>query len=277
MELLELLSGPEAFAGGGLGVNRIAELTGRDKAVVSRALATLADAGLVARDKTTRSYRLGPRLFAMAARTREATLVSEARPYLRWLARHTGETTHLCVLRGGNVLTLVSELSPFDVRTSSWEGLTAAAWRTPSGWVLLSDWADDELTAWYTDHGHDLAVLTDPAAWSAPAASFAPAELPERQPVHDLASLQTVAARVRQQGYATADEEFEVGVVAASAPVFDYTGTITAAINVSAPKARIGDRLDTLGRFVARAAEPLSRRMGGTPTVQSDQSLPVAQ
>lgn len=278
IEILELLGGPESVTNGGLGVSRVAEVTGRDKAVISRALATLADVGLVTRNGATRSYRLGPRLFALAARTREAALVAESRPYLRWLARHTGETTHLCVLRGGNVLTLVSELSPYDIRTSSWEGVTTAAWRTPSGWVLLSDWSATELSAWYEDHGHDLAVLTDPATLTmVPTTTFAPAELPDRQPVHDLSSLLEVTHRIRSQGYATSDEEFELGVVAASAPVFDYTGTIAAAINVSAPKARIGERLDTLGRFVARAAEPLSRQMGGTPTVKSDQDLPVAE
>ncbi|MER6899364.1 helix-turn-helix domain-containing protein, partial [Amycolatopsis sp. NPDC000740] len=45
VDLLEVLALPEARDG--LGVSRVAELSGRDKAQVSRALATLADAGLV--------------------------------------------------------------------------------------------------------------------------------------------------------------------------------------------------------------------------------------
>src|SRR3546814_17107170 len=57
------------------------------------------------------TYDLGPKLFALAAQTQEAALVRRARPILRQMATSTRETTHLCVLRGGNVLTLLSELS----------------------------------------------------------------------------------------------------------------------------------------------------------------------
>ncbi|MGR9902790.1 helix-turn-helix domain-containing protein, partial [Escherichia coli] len=46
IEILEILGSAEAVTGGGLGVSRVAQITGRDKAVVSRSLTTLADAGL---------------------------------------------------------------------------------------------------------------------------------------------------------------------------------------------------------------------------------------
>src|SRR5258708_29622471 len=173
LEILDLLSSSEALQSGGLGVVRVAELTGRDKAVISRALATLASAGLVTRHPGTLAYRLGPKLFALAAQTIEAALVAEARPYLRAITRHTGETTHLTVLRQGNVLTLISELSPHEVRTRGWQGITTAAWRTPSGWVLLSDWAEQELASWYADHGHDLALLNDPVTTPGRSSPFA--------------------------------------------------------------------------------------------------------
>jgi DNA-binding IclR family transcriptional regulator len=265
IEVLDLLSGPETLASGGLGVLRIAELTGRDKAVISRALATLADAGILTRNPATLTYRLGPKLFALAARTLEATLAAQARPHLRAIARHTGETAHLCVLRGGNVLTLISELSPQEIRTAGWEGVTTAAWRTPSGWVLLSDMGQEELSAWYADHGHDTAVVGAAAANSperSPVFAVSDGEQPGRVQVRDLPSLVTVIDGIRARGYATSDEDFELGVVAASAPVTDFTGRVIAAVNVSAPKARIG-RLETLGRYVAQAAEPLSRHLGG--------------
>jgi DNA-binding IclR family transcriptional regulator len=262
VEILGVLGGTEALQSAGLGVLRIAELTGRDKAVTSRALATLADAGILARHPDTLAYRLGPRLFALAARTLEATLVAEARPYLRKIARHTGETTHLCVLRGGNVLTLISELSPQEVRTTGWEGVTTAAWRTPSGWVLLSDRDPAEMSAWYADHGHDTAVVGDLAGGPASVYAVRDGAGPERIQVRDLPSLRTVIAGIRARGYATSDEDFELGVVAASVPVTDFTGRVIAAVDVSAPKARIG-RLDALGRYLTHAAEPLSRRLGG--------------
>src|SRR5690606_19431262 len=151
IEILEALGSAEA-AHGGLGVVRVAQLTGRDKAVVSRSLATLAEAGLAERDGSTLAYRLGPRLYAMAALTLESRLATQSRPGLRRVAQQARETTHLCVLRGGNVLTIASELSPHEFRTNGWEGVTTAAWRTPSGRVLLSDLDEDSLTRWYEEH-----------------------------------------------------------------------------------------------------------------------------
>lgn len=264
IEVLEALGQPEAFRNGGLGVVRIAEITGREKTVISRTLATLAGAGLVSRDPETLTYRLGPRLFALAARTAEAVLVRESRPYLRRIARHTGETTHLSVLRGGNVLTLVSELSPYEFRTAGWEGVTTAAWRTPSGRVLLSDWDDEELAAWYEQHGNDRPMV-GPGRTDLVSSAFTvlDAPPPEQVVVHDLSDLRAEIALVRQRGYAISDEELEVGVVAASAPVTDFTGRVIAAVNVSAPKARMPESLDTIGKFVAKATEPLSAHLGG--------------
>jgi len=264
IDMLETLGSPEALRSGGLGVMRIAELTGREKTVTSRTLATLSDAGLVIRDPESLAYRLGHRLFALAARTAEATLVREARPHLRRIARHTGETTHLSVLRGGNVLTLVSELSSYEFRTAGWEGVTTAAWRTPSGRVLLSDCDDDELVAWYEQHGHDQPMV-GPGRSDPPGSAFAVLEAlpPERAVVNDLDDLRREVARIRDCGYAISDEELEVGVVAASAPVTDFTGRVVAAVNVSAPKARMPASLSMIGEFVAKATAPLSQHLGG--------------
>ncbi|TQL41977.1 IclR family transcriptional regulator [Homoserinimonas aerilata] len=264
VEILELLGDAEAFRNGGLTVTRIAEITGRDKAVISRALATLAASDIIERDEDTLNYRLGSRLYALAARTSQATLAAQSRTSLRHIAQSTRETTHLCVLRGGNVLTLISELSSHEFRTTGWEGITTAGWRTPSGRVLISDWDETSIAHWYNQHGRDRALLgpLDPALASA---GFAVLDSPpaDKAVVTDLASLMAEIDRIRTRGYALLDEELEIGVVGASAPVIDFTGRIVAAVNVSGPKSRIGHRLDALGSFVARAAAGLSASIGG--------------
>lgn len=261
IELLEVLAGPEAEAEGGLGVLRIAEQVDRDKAAVSRALATLAEAGLLERDPERLTYRLGPRLYSLAARTAEASLVQRARPVLRQMVATSRETSHLCVLRGGNVLTLVSEMSPHLVGTTSWAGTTTAAWRTPSGRVLLSDWDRASVEAWYSTHGDDAALLSPRPTPSSELFSLVEPPL-DNVVVHDLATLHAELGRIRRRGYATSEAELEDGVVAASAPVRDATGTIVAALNVSAPRSRLGGRLDDLGAFVARCAAALSSAVG---------------
>jgi DNA-binding IclR family transcriptional regulator len=263
IEILELLGGAEAMRSGGLGVVRIAQLTGRDKAVVSRALATLADALLLERDPETLNYRIGSRIYGLAARTTESRLVAESRAHLKRVAQLTRETSHLCVLRGGNVLTVLSELSPHEFRATGWEGVTTAAWRTPSGRVLLSDWDQASLKRWYAEHGNDRPIV-GPADPIMAAAGFSvlSAPPPEKAVVTDFNSLLVELSAIRSRGYALLDEELEIGVVGASAPVRDLSGRIIAAINVSAPKGRIGDRLDTLGHYVAAVATELSQQLG---------------
>jgi len=66
----------------------------------------------------------------------------------------------------------------------------------------------------------------------------------------------------RRAGYAVVDEEFEPGLVAAAAPVRDFRGGVVAALNVSAPKFRLGDRLPFAARAIKAAAEELSAQMG---------------
>lgn len=264
--LLEALGSAEAEAAGGLGVVRVAELVGRDKGIVSRTLATLAEVGMVSRDPVTQNYRLGYQLYALAARTLEAELVRASVPHLRRVVTATRETANLCVLRGGNVLTLSSEMSEYAFRGVGWEGVSTAAWQTSSGRVLVSDWADDDLRRWYDVHGNDTAVLRPFATFANPAGGLE--SLPPRQGrprITDFAGFRAEMIKIRAYGYATVDEEFEKGLVGVSAPVFDFRQNIVAAINVSGPKPRLGAHLEEVGALTARIARELSAELGAFP------------
>ena len=260
LELLEILGLPEAVSGNGLGVVRIADLSGRDKGQVSRTLATLADAGLVARDAVNQHYRLGYQLYALAARTSESRLVREAAPFLRRVVIATHETANLCVLRGDNVLTLTSEVSEYAFRGIGWEGVSVAAWRTSSGRVLISDRTEADLQQWYDIHGSDRPVTGPLSPVMREAGVIAPVE---GAPLFtDFAGLLREIHRIRARGFATVDEEFDLGVVGASAPVYDFRGNIAAAINVSAPKSRVGSHLNEMGVLISRIAAELSQPLG---------------
>lgn len=138
-----------------------------------------------------------------------------------------------------------------DIRGRSREGMTTAAWRTPSGRVLLSDWTDDALREWYEIHRDDPVVL-----------GVAAQALPSGKPlVKDFEGLKNEISRVRRQGLAVVDEKFELGVVGVSAPVFDSRKSIIAAINVSAPKSRFGSRLGEAGKITIRVAAEVSQRL----------------
>jgi DNA-binding IclR family transcriptional regulator len=264
LEVLEILGSMEAGSTFGMGVTRVAELSGRDKGQVSRTLATLADSGLLERDRSSGKYRLGFQLYAMAARTQEARLVTETLPFLREVVSLTHETAHLCVLRGGNVLTLKSEISPSAFRGVGWEGIAVAAAQTSSGRALLSDWSESELRSWYREHAADSLVVQPEIALPPGIAELDREAVRGRLKtrVRNLDDLLRELETARSQGYAIVDEEFELGLVGASAPIRDASNRIVAVINVSAPKTRIGAHLHQVGEIVRRVGKAASLKLG---------------
>lgn len=227
--------------GGGLGVTRLAELVGREKSQVSRALKVLAEHGLVERDPETLAYRLGWRVFTLASVAGNARLVAEAPSRLRALVGMLGEGAHLSVLRGAGVLTVLSEDPSQAVQAVTWVGRVVPADCTSAGYALLLDRERRELAPFLSGRSERR---------SRPRAPQSADELESR--LED----------ARGRGFALADEEFEPGVVAVAAPVRDFRGAIVAAVNVSAPTFRFADRVDDAGQRVASAADELSRTLG---------------
>src|SRR5690348_16775961 len=136
VELLATLETDEAQRRGGLGVLDVARIVGREKSQVSRGLRTLAHLGLVDRDPETLDYRLGWRLFALAARAGDAQLLGLAPPVVGALVARLGETVHLSVLQGTDVMTVLSEPSPRAIRATGWIGRRVPAHCTSSGRAL---------------------------------------------------------------------------------------------------------------------------------------------
>ena len=62
---------------------------------MSRALRALDHSGLVGANEQTREYRLGWRLFTLAARVGDQRLLALAPPVLHGLVAALGETAHL--------------------------------------------------------------------------------------------------------------------------------------------------------------------------------------
>src|ERR671914_1021127 len=146
LAILMVLGGEEAVEDGGLGVVRIADLIGREKSQVSRTLKTLAESGFVDRDQSTLHYRLGWRFFALAARAGEQRLLSAAPPLLERLVKDLGETAHLSVLQGAEVLTVLSKSPSHAVTAVGWSGRTVPVYCTSSGRALLFDYDQDALS-----------------------------------------------------------------------------------------------------------------------------------
>lgn len=245
LDLLEAISDAIARTRTGLRLTDVATVTGREKSQVSRALSRLERAGLVAREDDSRRFILGWRLFHFAAITAEARLISQAQPVMRELVTSLGETVHLCVLRGTSCVTVHSEVPHHGFRGLAWVGIEAPAHTLTAGRVLLAACRDAELHRLYVDES-----LPD---------------VPPTGHIHTRTELITECTRIRKLGYAIVDEEFEPGLVGASAVVHDFRGITVASLNVAAPKGRLEGKLDALGQHLARVASRLSIDLGSQP------------
>jgi IclR family KDG regulon transcriptional repressor len=242
MALLLTLGGDEALEAGGLGVKRLAELTGNEISRVSRTLEVLSEAGLADRDPTSRAYRLGWRFFALAARAGQPQLRSAAAGFVRRLTDEFGESAYLSVLDGLEVLTIIEESPTHTLQSAGWLGRSHPyPYCTSAGRSLLFGHTDEELTALLGD------VEFRPPGPNGPT-SFA--DFAER------------LARERRQGWVYVDEEFEPGLVGIAAPIFDFEGRVVAALNLSAPKFRAGKALAAAGPRLVEVTTELSSLLG---------------
>jgi DNA-binding IclR family transcriptional regulator len=77
------------------------------------------------------------------------------------------------------------------------------------------------------------------------------------------AKLRRDLAVVREQGYAVAVDELEVGLTALAAPIRNAHGDVIASLSVSGPTFRLGEqRVKELIPVVLDAADEVSRRLG---------------
>lgn len=121
------------------------------------------------------------------------------------------------------------------------------------------------------------------AAWldRAVTASLMQAELAEtrglagRAGLRSMRDVETVLAQVRAQGFASISGTQHRGIAAASAPVFDYTGKIAAALTLVGLDGVLN--LDPEGRAVRtllKAAADLSRRAGASAATIPEAATP---
>ena len=215
----------------------LADKTGREKSQISRAVNRLVDTGILIRREN--GVVVGPRLYAMARYSFEAQLVSSARGEMHGLVQKLGETIHLTVLHGLEVITIHSESPSHGFRALSWMGVTAPSYMTSSGRVLLSGLDDEQLLRLFPANKKIVGA-------------------PERCRTKDGALLLKGIQKVRAQGFSAVVEEYELGLVGASVPIYDFSNNVIAALNVAAPKERFENKLESAAKEMQIAAQRIS-------------------
>lgn len=198
--------------------------TGLARPTVYRLLSALETHHLVARNGGR--YALGLRLLGWGNRAVAGVdLVEAARPVLKALRDSTGESTQLYVREGDHrVCVAAVERTSGGLRDTVPVGAVLPLELGSAGKVLLA-WAEDRERYAGEVEG---SVLKD----------------------------------IRRWGWAKSVAEREEGVASVSAPIFDASGSLSAAVSASGPIARLGHEPgDQLAEKVIAAAKEIERAL----------------
>jgi IclR family pca regulon transcriptional regulator len=189
----------------------VARRTGLTRATARRFLLTLDGLGYVRTDG--RLFELTPKVLQLGYSYLSAlTLPQLAAPHLEALSVRLEESTSASVLDGTDIV-YVARVSTHRIMTVAIAvGTRFPAHATSMGRVLLAGLGPAELEEY-----------------------FRVARLEPRTPhtITDRSRLEAELRRVRDQGWAVVDQELELGLRSAAAPVTDGTGRTAAAVNVS--------------------------------------------
>lgn len=219
------------------GVSELARAMNLDPSTVHRVLATLVAAGWVHRNADTRKYSLSLKLAHLGATVRQHDILLEkALPSLKSLARGSGETVHLAVLDGGEVIFLAHEMGRHFLGVNVDLLSRGPSHCTAVGKAMLSG---------LTRHQVESRLAGVP--------------LEQRTP-HTITSLPELLddlALVRQKGYALDAEEYELGVSCIAAPVF-HQKRVLASVGITGPTMRVsGSRIPQLAAAVLASAKEI--------------------
>ncbi|WP_314097718.1 IclR family transcriptional regulator [Microbacterium foliorum] len=210
------------------------------RSTVYHLLTTLAAHGFVLHLKEDRRWCLGTSAFELAGGfARQQPLARLGRPLIAALSDRLGESAHLAVMSGGDVLYIVEERAPRRQALVTDVGVRLPAHLTASGRAMLAALPREQVRALY------------PSATAFPDRTGLGPRTPR--------ALRELLRTVRARGYATEDSEVADGLRSVGAVVGDRSGWPVAAVAVT----WAGGDLDesTLAAAVRETASVLEGRL----------------
>jgi IclR family pca regulon transcriptional regulator len=199
-----------------LTLSDVARGTGLSRAAARRFLLTLVELGYVRADGGRFSLR--PRVLELGyAFLSGLGLPEVAQPHMEALVARVNESSSVSVLDDTDIVYVVRVPTRRIMAITLAVGTRLPAYPTSMGRVLLAALPQDELDARLART--NIRPLT-------------------AKTVADGDALRAHLERVRDQGWAAVDQELEEGVRSAAAPIRDASGTVVAALNVSAHASR---------------------------------------
>jgi IclR family KDG regulon transcriptional repressor len=204
---------------------------------------TMVSLGYIRQDPETKKYRIGRPLFVLASSSLdEVELVSLAEPFLEELTRVTGESAHLAIRSGDEIVIVARAAGTGAFQLTSRVGVVRPAHATALGKVFLATMKPGELESYV--NRNELRAFT-------------PKTLTTTE------QLQPEIDDVRRSGVAFDDSELDPEIRCVAVPVRDFAGRVAAAIGVSGPVWRLS--LQTLNKqvpLIREISDRLSQELG---------------
>lgn len=184
------------------------------RSTVYHLLATLAAHGFVIHLREERRWGLGTSAFELAGGySRQQPLARLGRPVIAAVTDRVGESAHLAVMSGGDVLYIVEERAPRRPALVTDVGVRLPAHLTASGRAMLAALPREQVRALYPDTS----------------------AFPDRTGIGPRTprELRDVLRAVRARGFATEDSEVADGLRSVGAAVRDRSGWPIAAVAVT--------------------------------------------
>ncbi|WP_182358715.1 IclR family transcriptional regulator [Tomitella gaofuii] len=211
------------------GLAELTEALGEDKSALQRALATLHDTGWIA-PSGPGVWELTTRALSIAGHAAASSpVVARARPLLGALRDETGETAHLALLDGADLVVVDIAEARQVVRTALYPGQRIAADASAGGRAVCAA----------LDAAARRALFADPSGL-----------LPDAEYV-----------RIAARGWAVCEGDVKPGWTSIASPVRTAGGAPVGAVVTSGPAQRLTpDRYDGIGALLHDVALELSRR-----------------
>lgn len=195
----------------------VARVTGLSRASARRFLLTLVELGYIRSEG--KIFSLTPQVLEIGyAYLSSLSLTDVAQPHLEALVDLTHESSSVAVLDRDHVVYVARMPSKRIMNVTISVGTRLAAYATSMGRVLLAGLPSEQRDAYLdstTFTAYTGRTITDPVR------------------------LQKILDRISSQGFATVDQELEIGLRSAAVPIRDTGGTTIAALNVSAQAPRV--------------------------------------
>ncbi len=232
---------------GPVAASTIVTALGLPRSRVYQLLTLLAEHGFALHLPEQRRWALGHAASELGSGfTRSTPLASLGSPLLARLVARVGESAHLAVLAGSDVVYIVEQRAPRRPSLVTDVGVRLPSHVTASGRAILAWLPRKQVLALYPSSA-SLAGLGNAAPGS-------------------LSAFRTLLAETRRRGWAVEDGDVTEGLASVAAPVLDHTGWPVAAVAITYPTHPLGDAAPDVAMLVEEAeaaASSLTRAIGG--------------